>query len=178
MAKTKTIDTSTPPALRDALREARVAEAAQFEAELDLRDAQSIRLQLLKDELLPIASETDLPEGLIDLALVPSIPPRLWIDPVTHVVMEPNPQTYRLLQDGSNGRENLFESSSLEEMAARIRTHVAHRLVTRERRRAGASDGTVGGRGYSGASLILAWSSGFAVGVLALFISGILLSRI
>ena len=37
--------------LAEALREARLAEAAHFEAALDLRDSKTLRLQVLKDEL-------------------------------------------------------------------------------------------------------------------------------
>ena len=42
--------------LDEALREARLREAAHFEAALDIRDAETLRLQVLKDELAPIVA--------------------------------------------------------------------------------------------------------------------------
>jgi hypothetical protein len=162
--------------LRDALRQARVAEAAHFEATLALRDAQTIRLQLLKDDLAPIVASLASPEGLVDLALVAGEPPRLWIDPISSVVMEPDPRTYRFVQDSQAGRELLLETADRAEMVERVKTHIAHRIVARERQLATAKPSEAGGRGYSASALLLAWVSGFSVGVLALFVAGVLLS--
>ncbi len=82
---------SAEPGLRSELRAARLAEAAHFEAALHLRDAKSIRLQLLKDDLMPSVAASPLARDLFDLALIPGEPPRLWIDLITHVEMEPDP---------------------------------------------------------------------------------------
>ena len=40
--------------LSGALRKARLAEAAHFEAVLGIKDSKSLRLQVLKDELVPL----------------------------------------------------------------------------------------------------------------------------
>lgn len=162
----------------DTLREARLAEAAHFDAALNLRDAKSIRLQLLKDDLLPAAQSSPEAQGLFDLALVPGEPPKLWIDLITHVVMEPDPRTYRLVQDRQDGRETLFESDSRNAAAEAARRHMAHRLIARERQAASASVLPPPPLGYTQASLILAWTSGFAFGALLLLGTAIYLGFI
>ncbi len=153
--------------LAGALREARQAEAAHFEASLELRDSKSLRLQLLKDDLLPLVEASPDAREVFDLALVPGEPPKLWIDLISFVVMDPDPRTYRFLQHRQDRREILFETADRELMAAAIRRHMAHLLVARERQAAAALP-PAGGPGYSSASLILSWVSGFAFGALAL----------
>lgn len=153
--------------LAGALREARQAEAAHFEATLELRDSKSLRLQLLKDDLLPLVEASPDAREVFDLALVPGEPPKLWIDLISFVVMDPDPRTYRFLQHRQDRREILFETADRELMAAAIRRHMAHLLIARERQSAAALPSS-GAAGYSSASLILAWVSGFAFGALAL----------
>ena len=153
--------------LKQVLREARLAEAAHFEAALDLRDSKSIRLQLLKDDLIPIIAGSAAAAELFDLALVPGDPPKLWIDLISCVDMEPDPRIYRLLQDRQDSREVLFESSNRVEVAGFIRRHMAHRLIARERQAASVTLNPPS-PGYSTASLILAWISGFSLGALLL----------
>ena len=152
--------------LAEALREARLAEAAHFEAALDLRDSKALRLQILKDELLPDVQASSEAKELFDLALLPGDPPKLWVDLTSYVVMEPDYRTYRVLQDRQDSRDILFEGTDRAEAAAAVRRHMAHRLVARERQT--ASSPPVPGAGYSSATLILAWVSGFAFGALAL----------
>jgi hypothetical protein len=153
--------------LASALREARRAEAAHFEAALELRDSKSLRLQLLKDDLLPLVNSSPEARELFDLALVPGEPPKLWIDLISFVVMEPDPRSYRFLQHRQDRREILFETADRELMAAAIRRHMAHLMVARERQSA-AIPPPAPPPGHSSASLILAWVSGFAFGALAL----------
>lgn len=165
-------------ALALALRQARLAEAAHVEAVLNIRDSKTLRLQLLKDDLLPvITSHTDASK-LFDLALVPGDPPRLWLDMIAQVVMEPDHRTYRLVQDTRLGRETLFETADRAEMMDHVKTHLAHRLIAREREIAVATPARDSAAGYSGAALIFAWTTGFAVGALALLMAAILLEKI
>lgn len=152
--------------LAEALREARLAEAAHFEAALDLRDSKTLRLQILKDELLPTVQASPEARDLFDLTLLPGEPPKLWVDLTAFVVMEPDHRTYRVLQDRQDSRDLLFEGTDREQAAAAIRRHMAHRMVARERQSPGLPP--VPGVGYSSATLILAWISGFAFGALAL----------
>ncbi|WP_421694089.1 hypothetical protein [Aestuariivirga sp.] len=153
--------------LTDALREARQAEAAHFDASLELRDSKSLRLQILKDELMPTVQASTEAKEMFDLTLLPGDPPKLWVDLISYVVMEPDHRTYRFLQDRQDRREILFESIDREQTAAAIRRHMAHRLVAKERQSA-ASPQASPQPGYSSAALILAWVSGFAFGALAL----------
>lgn len=152
--------------LAEALREARLAEAAHFEAALDLRDSKTLRLQILKDELLPDIKASAEAREIFDLTLLPGDPPKLWVDLTSYVVMEPDHRTYRVLQDRQDNRDILFEGADREQAAAAIRRHMAHRLVARERQ--SAAPPPVSGNGYSSATLLLAWISGFAFGALAL----------
>jgi hypothetical protein len=162
--------------LKDALRQARLAEAAHFEAAMDLRDSKSIRLQLLKDELMPLVASSPTAADLFDLALIVSEPPRLWIDLITFAVMEPDHRTYRLYQDRQTGREILFETPDRKEMAEAVKRHMAHRLVARERQVA-STPAPAAIAGYSMSSLMLAWLAGFALGALILLAAVISLGR-
>ena len=152
--------------LADALREARLAEAAHFEAALDLRDSKTLRLQILKDELLPTVQSSADAKDIFDLTLLPGDPPKLWVDLTSYVVMEPDHRTYRVLQDRQDSRDILFEGMDRGQAADAIRRHMAHRLVARERQAAATPPASM--LGYSSATLILAWVSGFAFGALAL----------
>jgi hypothetical protein len=158
--------------MRAALRRARVAEATHCEAVANLHDAQTIRLLLLKDELMPVTAVLPSP-GLVDLALVPGDPPRLWIDPIASVVMAPDPQTYRFTLGTQNGRELLLESRDRQEMAECVRNHIAHRVVQRERRMASDVTSMRQRARYSRTALALAWVSGFVVGALVLYGVGV-----
>lgn len=164
--------------LNGALRQARLAEAAHFEAVLDIKDAQTLRLQVLKDELAPMILANAEAAAFVDLALVPGDPPRLWVDLITFIVMAPDPRTYRLIQDGPGGRQTLLETQNRPEMIERIKQHVAHRLIAREREKTGVAAQSPKLIGYSTGALILAWLSGFSIGVMALFIAGILITRL
>lgn len=168
--------------LGGALRQARLAEAAHFDAVLDIRDAQTLRLQVLKDDLVPVVSGNSQATSFIDLALVPGDPPRLWVDLITSVIMAPDPRTYRLVQDSPAGRRTLFETADRTEMVAHITQHIAHRMIAREREMTAVSAPAATTKpvimGHSTTALILAWLSGFSIGALALFIAGILISRL
>ena len=158
---------------KDALRQARLAEAAHFDAVLALRDAKSIRLQILKDDLAVIVAATPEARETFDLALVPGDPPRLWIDLVTSVIMEPDPRTYRLVQDSQSGRDVLLETGERAEMLERLKLLMAHRIIARERQMAPPASTMAVPAGYSLAALILAALGGFAAAsiiVLGLFI--------
>lgn len=162
--------------LSGALRQARLSEAAHFEAVLDIRDAQTLRLQVLKDELVPVVKSNPDAASFVDLALVPGDPPRLWIDLITQIVMAPDPRTYRLVQDTPGGRQTLLETGDRKEMVEKVQQHVAHRMVAREREKVGVVAPKPTIIGHSTAALIFAWLSGFSIGVIALFVAGVLFS--
>ena len=161
-------------AFDEALRQARLAEAAHHEAVLGIKDAKSLRLQVLKDDIAAIIAHSPEAKQMFDLALVPGEPPKLWIDLITFVVMEPDYRTYRLVQDTQAGRDILHETVDRPEMVERLKQHMAHRIIARERQMAATLP--MGQRaGFSASALILAWLAGFVLGILALVILAILL---
>jgi hypothetical protein len=167
------------PAMNEELRKARLAQAAHLDAAADIRDAKTLRLTVLIDELSPhLAGVALRGDRFIDPIVVPGEPPRLWIDMVAYVLMEPNPRTYRLQIDTAGGHETLLETRDRGEMRQYIIAYVAHRLVERERQF--AFDSRVrqpAGKRYSGTALFLAWLSGFSIGLLALFALGLWLAK-
>ena len=164
----KAATTPDRDALAGALREARQAEAAHFEATLELREAKALRLQLLKDDLMPLVQASAEARELFDLVLLPGEEPKLWVDLISFVVMEPDHRIYRFLQHRQDRREILFETPDREVMAAALRRHMAHLLVARERQSVSAPAPAMAISGYSASSIMLAWVAGFAFGALAL----------
>ena len=163
--------------LRAALREARLSEAAHHEAVLSLRDSKSLRLQLLKDDLAPVVAATPEAAEVFDLALIAGEPPKLWIDLITYVVMEPDHRTYRIMEDRQNGREILFEGDDRAQAGEALRRHMAHRIIARQRQVAVRTAPAMPAS-YSTGSVILAWLSGFSLGALALLGVAIYLEKL
>ncbi len=181
--------------LREALNRARQQEAERSDVIVDLREAELARLELLQDALSEVFE--DIPEGtdLLECALVPSTPPRLWVDVLGHVVMGRDKRTYRFLKDTRHGRQTVLETTSLDEMVGRVTDYVAHRLLERERALetdaqgravvsladAGAeADGTpqppARRSGAVWGSMILAFLVGALAGAAGLFVAGVLLT--
>ena len=164
--------------LSGALRKARLAEAAHFEAILGIMDSKSLRLQVLKDEIVPLIAATPEAANVFDLALVPGEPPRLWVDLISFVVMEPDYRTYRLLQDNQGGREALFESADRAEMLNYLKTYLAHRMIARERQIVMAAPVSQPVARYSTGAIIYAWFNGLVLGLLTLLLVAILLGKL
>src|SRR3954471_913991 len=94
-------------------------------------DPPTLRLQVLKDELEPIAAELWTPGKFIELELEYLDRPRLWLDLVSSVAMAPDLHTYRLTQDTDDGEHVLFEMKDRAQMVERIRQYMAHGVSTR-----------------------------------------------
>jgi len=161
--------------MRQALREARTAEAMHREAMLALRDSKSLRLQVLKSDLAAAIAASPEAQRHFDIALSPGDPPKLWIDAISFVEMEPDFRTYRLVQDTSQGRETLFESPDRAEMLEQTKRLMAHRIISRERQIAGTGPMPQIGAAYSTGAIVLAWLAGLALGMLALLSAAIYL---
>jgi hypothetical protein len=165
--------------LTKALREARLASAAKLYATLDLSDARALRLDALRAELLPIIVANSDAAALFNLNVQAGETPKLWLDLVSSVVMEPDPRTYRLMQDHANRRETLFESTNINEMAAHIVKYLAHRIVAHEKMARGLSPMSEQfQKAYSVVDLVYVWLTGAAVGVLGLMIAAMLLGKL
>ena len=121
------------PALKDAVREARIEAAERSGVVVELRDAELARLELLNEALDPLF--TDIPDHieLFDRGVSRGDVPRLWIDVIAHVEMGRDKRQYRFVQDTRYGRAVLVESYEVPEIAHAITRYVARRLVERER---------------------------------------------
>ncbi len=162
-----------------ALREARLASAAKLDAVLGVADARVLRLDALHAELEPVFAANSEAKDLFALNVQSGESPKLWLDLISSVVMEPDPRTYRLVQDQENRREVIFETSDIKAMSAYIVKYLAHRLVVHEKLARGVSP--LSGKlqkPYSAIDLILVFVSGAAVGVLAFLIASMLLGRL
>ncbi len=155
--------------LDQALKDARLLQAAQLEAMVNVRDARVLRLEALRDSLAPELRQREELGDLFELNVQDGDRPKLWLDLISVVEMEPDPGTYRLMQDRNSHREILFETKDAAEIHQRVIQHVAHRVVERERRAAGFAPKKLNEtRRYSVGEMVFVWFSGFAFGLLIL----------
>jgi hypothetical protein len=165
--------------LADAVRRAREVEAAHFDAIRGFVDSKSLRLQVLKLDIEGLIKQDPDAPKMFNLALLPGEPPRLWVDLVTSVVMEPDARTYRLQQDLEWGREILLETLKREEIIKFLRVYLAHRLVQRERQLAGMRvPQTAAVNGHSNAVIAYASLTGFLLGLIATLLAAISLGKL
>lgn len=129
----ETAPDKAPKPLRAALDRARQQEVERADVIVDLREAELARLELLQDALGEVFEDIPEDNDLLECALIPGSPPRLWIDVLGHVTMGRDKRTYRFLKDTRYGRQVILETTDLDEMAARVTDYVAHRLIERER---------------------------------------------
>ncbi|MDE2446494.1 MAG: hypothetical protein KGO94_09960, partial [Alphaproteobacteria bacterium] len=99
-----------------ALRDARLSAASKLDAVLEVSDARALRLDALRAEVLPVVSVNAEARSMFALTLEPGAAPKLWIDLISSVVMEPDPRTFRLVQDQESRRETLFETTDMKAM--------------------------------------------------------------
>jgi hypothetical protein len=123
--------------LRRAMRQARVDDAERSRVVFELRGAEIARLEMLRDELLPVIAEVPQDVDLFDVALVPSERPRLFVDMIAFVEMARDRRSYRFLQDTRLGRVTIAESERLEPMVEAITDYIARRLIERDKALAG-----------------------------------------
>ena len=156
-------------ALTKAMKDARLAEAVQLDAILNGRDARILRLGALRDAVLPELQTHEEAKKFFDLNVVEGERPKLWLDLISWVEMEPDPKTYRLVQSRESAEGVLFETADAAEMKRYVIRYLAHRLVAREKRAAatGFADQTVS-RHYTFGELVYVWLSGLAFGILSL----------
>ncbi len=167
----------TEQVAREELRHAREAEAAWQDARLAVQDAAVLRLFALEQELRPYVSAMPEAKGFIDLSLVLSHPPRLWIDLSSYVQMDESGRQYELVQETLDSRKVLFASPRLEDMTAFVRRFIAHRVARRHRYIAedaplvveitsAASEKVPNASVSSPAPVWLAWLAGLISGIL------------
>ncbi len=160
----------------EALRKARLAEAAQLDALQNVKEARSLRLAALRENLLPHLKGHPLAENFAELNIQPGETPRLWIDLISAVVVEPDTRRYRLEQERNGHRELLHETDNLQEMTQTVLRYIAHRVIAREKAAAGqAVPHTDSQGGYNLSEMVYVWFTGAALGVLAMLIVAMLL---
>ena len=120
-------------ALKDAMRQARIASAEQSGVVVDLRDAELARLELLNEALDTLFEEIPAEVQLFDRGISQGDTPRLWIDAISHVVMGRDKRHYRFVMDGRYGRKMLAESTEISDIVDAVTRYVAGRLIERER---------------------------------------------
>jgi hypothetical protein len=126
-----------PRLLREALREVRIEAAERTGVVVDLRDAETARLELLNDELDSVFAEIPSHIELFDRGISHGDVPRLWIDAVAHVEMGRDKRMYRFVQDTRHGRRVLAETTASREIADAVTKYIARRMIDRERVLAG-----------------------------------------
>jgi hypothetical protein len=126
-------DGEAPSPLKEAMHQARVEAAERTSVVVDLRDAEVARLELLNEALDPLFAEIPPEVDLFDRGVSGGQTPRLWIDPVAHVVMGRDKRGYRFLHDSRMGRHVLAESHEIPDIVAAVTTYVARRLIERQR---------------------------------------------
>ena len=136
--KRKTAEETTPAidepgALKQAVRQARIETAERSSVVVDLRDAESARLELLNEALDPLFREIPPEIDLFDRGISHGDQPRLWIDVVAHVVMGRDKRQYRFVQDTRYGRKVLAESPEISKIVESVTHYVASRMVERAR---------------------------------------------
>lgn len=132
MARMSGMSRGTAQPLRQALQRARIEAAERGQSFVAVRDADFARLELLKDALQPVVADVPDDVDLFDLALVPSDPPRLFIDMVAHVAFDREKRAYRLVRETRSGRQVLAESGDQKLIVAAATAYIARRMVERE----------------------------------------------
>lgn len=156
------------------VRRARTIEAAYFEALRGFGDSEALRLESLKASLVAKIAENRKTSRFAELLLVPGEPPRLWIDLVTSVVMEPDSRTYRVIQEtGSEAGSAVLQTRKRDEALGFLMAYLAERsdlndLSTPWREESVSESGN--GR-WSTGFVLYAWLTGFVFGLLIILVA-------
>ena len=121
-----------PTGLKAAVRQARIEAAERTGVVVDLRDAETARLELLNEALEPVFAELPPEIELFDRGISRGDVPRLWIDAIAHVAMGRDKRIYRFVQDTRFGRIVLAESHDVPVIVDAVTDYVARRMIERE----------------------------------------------
>lgn len=159
---------------RLAISRARRIEAAYFEPTRGYDDSEGLRLANLQAEMARFLAEKPGFARFSDIQLVPGEPPKLWIDLVTSVVMEPDYRTYRIQQEFGEKRSILLDTMRQDEALRFLKTYFIERRALPtggkpERARDSAGNGGTGSSGFS--TVLFAWLSGLVLGLLIVLVA-------
>lgn len=159
---------------RLAISRSRRIEAAYFEPTRGMADSETLRLAGLHAGLSRFISEKPGFARYSDIQLVPGEPPKLWIDLVTSVVMEPDFRTYRIQQEIDDRRSILLETTRQDEALRFLKTYFIERRALPSVLPAG-KDRDSGSQAASGNSsfgtIMFAWLSGLVLGLLIVLVA-------
>ena len=119
--------------LATALRRARLHNASRAEALCEIRGAEIVRLEVLRDAIEPVLEQLPDDCDLFDVAISPTERPRLFIDQLGFVEIGRDGRGYRFLQDTRHGRIQICESEKSEAIVEAVTAYIAHRLIEREK---------------------------------------------
>lgn len=154
---------------RQAISRARRIEASYFDATRGMADSEALRLSSLHSGLSAFLAEHPRLGPLADLVLVPGEPPKLWIDLVTSVVMEPHFRSYRIQQEFPDKLMVLLETTRQDEALRFLEAYLKERSRQPVRRRDSAQPEPAEitlDQGSSLATIIYAWLAGLVLGLL------------
>lgn len=123
--------------LSDVIRIVKNDTADRDDVVVELREAQTMRLELLVQELQPLLDDIPAEDDQFDLALSSGLQPRFWIDATAHVTMGRDKRTYRFLKDTRLGRVVLAENPDVTVIADHVARYIGERIVERQRMVAG-----------------------------------------
>ena len=155
--------------IEEALRRARAAQSEYLDARANVADLRFLRLQGLADEMAEITKGQKGLDVFMTLKAVPGDPPRLIVDAMSHVVMEPDPRTYMLIYDGPEDRKILCETESRRVIEEKLTEYVAHQIVAQERTLGTEPNEAESSQNPSASSYLAVWCLGVVMGALALF---------
>ncbi|MBV9567344.1 MAG: hypothetical protein JO172_04340 [Hyphomicrobiales bacterium] len=124
---------ASPPDLKSLIRRAKLEDAERSSVVAEMRGAEQVRLELLRDALEPVFAQVPAQAELFDHGLVPGEKPRLFIDIVAFVEMARDRRCYRFIQDTRAGTLVLAESDRIEAMSRHVANYLARRLIEREK---------------------------------------------
>ncbi len=158
--------------LEEALRKARVLDAEYLDSRAKVSDLRFLRLEALRDQLLKVVAHEELANAFMTLQTIPGDPPRLIIDDLSHIVMEPDPRTYTFIHDGPESRKVLIESEDKAEVEAKVTEYIAHQILEIQRRLPLPDQSAKSGKngGVGGLALFMFWLAGAITGAAAVYL--------
>jgi hypothetical protein len=101
-------------------------------SQMDQRLGSMRKLEALRANLEPLFAAIPPDAEGFDLGFVTESKPRLFVDMLSHVSVDPESGAFRFVQETRNGRRLLLETLDEDVLMSRITDHVAERLVARE----------------------------------------------
>lgn len=119
--------------LQQVIREVQIAQAERDDVVVALRETERARLEILAEALDGVFDSLDDRQNEFALAILPTQPPRFWVDSTTFVLLGRDRRTYRLVKETRLGRNVILETTDVETIADAVTRYVAERIVEKNR---------------------------------------------